>query len=863
MALERLFESQPADEEAVVALAAPIEAIVVELEDGGVEVDLDPNSPEGDGGFLENLAEVLDDNELAVIASDVVEWFDGDRRSRQDWERAYIKGLDLLGLKIEERQDPWPNACGVFHPLLTEAVVRFEAQSITELFPATGPARVSIIGEVTKERQEQARRVEKELNYQLTEKMAEYRSEMELMLFRLPLAGSAFKKIYYDPSLKRACSLFCPAEDVVVSYGASDIRSCSRVAHYMRRPANEIRKLQVVGFYRDVELPAPTPEYSDVEDKANDLLGDSPSIEDDDRHHLIEMCVELDLPGFEDPDGILLPYVVTVDKQSKTVLSIYRNWDEDDPERKTRQHFVHYQYLPGLGFYGIGLIHLIGGLAKSATSILRQLVDSGTLSNLPGGLKARGLRIRGDDSPIMPGEFRDVDVPGGAIRDSITFLPYKEPSAVLYSLLGNLVEEGRRIGSVADLQIGDMHQQAPVGTTLALIERSMKVMSAVQARLHASLKRELRLISKIIGDFLPPEYDYDLGPGDFDRRKDFDDRIDVIPVSDPNAATMSQRIMQHQAAHQLAATAPQIYDLPVLHRQMLDVMGLENSEKLVPVEDEIEAMDPVQETQALITGKPVKAFPWQDHESHIQVHMAAAQNPKIQELIGQNPQAQAIMGAAAAHISEHVAFKFRAEVEQQLGVPLPNPEEPVPPEVANELAPLIAEAVSKLLQRDVQMAKAAEDAAKSEDPLLQIERQKLDIQARQVQQRADSDARRLDLEERKLQSSERLTRERLDSDERVKGTQIGADVAVERAKLEAAQKEAGVRIGADIAKVQAQMRLERDRMEGDREEEGFRLGQDMMRDLAEMRERAEAERVRQAERREDLARAEPEEPEES
>lgn len=825
MAIERSIAPKPEDEDvSAIQLAIEQEASTLEeMEDGGVVVRIGPDDTELNEDFNSNLAEFLDDRDLAVIASDVCEMFEADKRSRHEWERAYTKGLSLLGLQIEERMEPWPNACGVFHPLLTEAVVRFEAQAITEIFPASGPARTNILGAVTKEKEEQAKRVEKELNYQLTEVMTEFRTETELLLFRLPLAGSAFKKVYYDPTLKRAVSMFCPAEDVIVSYGASDINSCSRITHYMRRPANEIRKLQIVGFYRDVEIPDPTPEYSDVEEKHNDLQGTTPQVEDDDRHHILEMMIDYDLPGYEDPDGVALPYVITIDKQSLTVLSIYRNWEENDSNKLKRDHFVHYQYLPGLGFYGIGLIHLIGGLAKSATSLLRQLVDAGTLSNLPAGLKARGLRIKGDDSPIMPGEFRDVDVPGNAIKDSITFLPYKEPSAVLYQLLGNLVEEGRRIGSVADLQIGDMHQQAPVGTTLALLERAMKVMSAVQARLHASLKKELKLIANIIRDFLPEDYDYEIGgdglKGKFNRKTDFDKRIDVVPVSDPNASTMSQRIMQHQAAHQLASTAPHIYDLPELHRQMLDVMGLENTEKLVPVEDDIESMDPVQETMAMLTGKPVKAFIWQDHEAHIRAHIAAAQDPKITQLVGQSPMAQQIAASSSAHIQEHVAFQYRREIEKQLGVELPDPDKPVPEEVEYELSGLIAQAAEKLLQKDVREAQAQEAAQKAEDPLIQLEKQKLEIQAAELarKQRADQAKDALDAE--RIASQERIAKERIESEERKTGAEIGAEVATEKAKLEAEQEKVGLEAGIDITKTIATLRSEREEHDKDLEQQ--------------------------------------------
>ena len=538
------------------------EAVSMETEDGGIIIDFEGEITEellGGEGHDQNLAEVIDEDVLQSMASELVADFKADQESRSDWARAYVKGLDLLGMKVEDRQQPWAGASGVFHPILTEAVVRFQAQAMGEIFPPAGPVRTKIVGKNDTEKKDQAFRVENEMNYLLTEEMSEYRDEMEQMLFKLPIAGSAFKKVYYDPLMERPCAMFVPSEDFVVSYGASDLKTCPRYTHVMKKTSNEVLQLQVNGFYRDVELPDPQPDYSDIKQKDNELSGEEAVIEDDDRHTILEMHVDMNMPEeFDDPDGIARPYVITIDKTSTEILSIRRNWYEDDENKKKRMHFVHYRYLPGLGFYGTGLIHLIGGLAKSATSILRQLIDAGTLSNLPAGLKARGLRIKGDDAPLMPGEFRDVDVPGGAIRDSITFIPYKEPSSVLYSLLGNIVEEGRRIGSVADVQVGDTNPQAPVGTTLALMERSMKVMSGVQARLHAALKQELRILAKIIHDYMPEEYSYDMD-GDFNRTKDFDGRIDVIPVSDPNAATMSQRVMQYQAALQLAQQAPKLY----------------------------------------------------------------------------------------------------------------------------------------------------------------------------------------------------------------------------------------------------------------------------------------------------------------
>ena len=577
------------------------DSVSVETEDGGMIIDFTGEQVEEilSGGFDSNLAEQIEEQDLREMAGELISSFNSDRQSRSEWAKSYVKGLDLLGMKIEERQQPWAGSSGVFHPILTESIVRFQAQAMGEIFPASGPVRTKILGKMSVEKTEQASRVENEMNYLLTEKMTEYRDETEQMLFKLPLAGSAFKKVYYDPIMERPCAMFVPAEDFVVSYGASDLMTCERYTHVMKKSSNDIAKLQDNGFYRDIELPDPEPDMSDIQEKYDELDGESATIEDDDRHTLLEMHVDMEMPEpFDEEDGIARPYVITIDKSSRTILSIRRNYYEDDKKKKKRQYFVHYRYLPGLGFYGTGLIHLIGGLAKSATSILRQLIDAGTLSNLPAGLKARGLRIKGDDSPLMPGEFRDVDVPGDAIRDAITFIPYKEPSSVLYQLLQNIVDEGRRIGSVADIQVGDINAQAPVGTTLALMERSMKVMSGVQARLHAALKKELRLLSFVVRDFMGPEYAYEM-EGDFSRLKDFDDRVDVIPVSDPNAATMSQRIMQYQSALQLAQQAPQLYDMRKLHRQMLEVLGIDQAKEIIKLPDEIKPADPVTENMAM------------------------------------------------------------------------------------------------------------------------------------------------------------------------------------------------------------------------------------------------------------------------
>jgi hypothetical protein len=784
------IEGQEDSEELEIEIVNP-EAVSIETEDGGMIIDFEGGITESlvGPGHDANLAEFIDDDELKIMATEMITDFQADRESRSDWARAYVKGLDLLGMKVEDRQQPWSGASGVFHPLLTEAVVRFQAQAMGEIFPASGPVRTKIVGKQTPERTDQANRVQNEMNYLLTEEMSEYRDEMEQMLFKLPIAGSAFKKVYYDPLMERPCAMFVPSEDFVASYGASDLKTCPRYTHVMKKTANEVLQLQVNGFYKEGELPEPTPDYSDIQEKYDELDGEEAVIEDDDRHTILEMHVDLNLSGeFEDPDGIARPYVVTIDKSSSTILAIRRNWYEGDEKKKKRMHFVHYRYLPGLGFYGTGLIHLMGGLAKSATSILRQLIDAGTLSNLPAGLKARGLRIKGDDTPLMPGEFRDVDVPGGAIRDSITFIPYKEPSSVLYSLLGNIVEEGRRIGSVADMQVGDMNPNAPVGTTLALMERSMKVLSGVQARLHASLKHELRILASIIHDYMPAEYSYEI-EGDFNRTQDFDKRVDVIPVSDPNAATMSQRVMQYQAAIQLAQQSPQIYDMGKLHRQMLEVLGVQNADEIVKLPEDIKPTDPVTENMAILKQEPIQAFKYQDHEAHIAVHMAAAKDPKIMQIIGQSPFASAIQQAMAAHITEHVAFQYRREIEKKLGVDMPDEDKPLPEDVELELSRLAKEAAEKVLQKDVAEAQQEQMMQQQQDPVVQMQQRELAIKEAESQHNRQMDLAKLELEAAKLQTSQK-----------VEGAKIGAKIATELDKEQRKDKREGTKIGLDIAK---------------------------------------------------------------
>jgi len=796
MAVERQIEPSELDiegtgaEEIEVEIVNP-EAVSIDTGDGGVIIDFEGTIADEimGGNHDENLAEVIEEGVLESMASELVDDFESDRESRRDWARAYVKGLDLLGMKIEDRSQPWQGASGVFHPVLTEAVVRFQAQAMGELFPASGPCRTKIMGKMTPEKLDQADRIQTEMNYLLTEEMTEYRDETEQMLFKLPLAGSAFKKVYYDPIEERPAAMFVPAEDFVASYGASDLMTCPRYTHIMKKTSNEILELQVAGFYKDVDLPDPEPDFSDIQEKYDELDGESAVIEDDDRHTILEMHVTMNMPEeFDDPDGIARPYIVTIDKSSREILSIRRNWYEDDRKKKKRAHFVHYKYLPGLGFYGTGLIHLIGGLAKSATSILRQLIDAGTLSNLPAGLKARGMRIKGDDSPLMPGEFRDVDVPGGAIRDSITFIPYKEPSSVLYSLLGNIVEEGRRIGSVADIQVGDMNAQAPVGTTLALMERSMKVMSGVQARMHAAMKKELRLLSSIIRDYMPSEYAYEMD-GDFNRQEDFDARVDVIPVSDPNAATMSQRIMQYQAALQLSQQAPQLYDLGKLHRQMLEVLGIQDAADIIKLPDDIKPSDPVTENMMLLKQEPVKAFKYQDHEAHIAVHMAAMQDPKMREMVGQSPFAQAIGQAMAAHITEHVAFQYRREIEKMLGVEMPNEDQPLPEDVEVQISRLAKDAAEKLLQKDQMEAQQKQVQQQQQDPVVQMQQMELQMKQQELQHKIQMDTAKLQLDA-----------ERISSENQREGARLGVKLATDLDDAQRKDQAEGAKLGIEIAK---------------------------------------------------------------
>jgi hypothetical protein len=701
---------------------------------------LEMRQGEGTEEFNENLADVLDEGTIQSLAGDLSEDIDNDISSRKDWEQMYKDGITLLGLKFEERTEPWDGACGVFHPMITEAVVRFQSDTIMETFPAKGPVRTQIVGKETPEKKEAATRVEEDMNYQLTEKMPEYRPEHEKMLWNLPSAGSAFKKVYYDPSLERQVSIFIPAEDVILPYGVSEINTCHRITHVMRKNKNDLLKLMNAGFYRDVELGEPSKFTSDIQERKDKETGFSASY--DDRFEIYESHVDLDIPGYEDldkdgePTGIALPYVVTMIRGTNEVLAIRRNWKEEDPLKLKRHHFVHYQYIPGYGAYGFGLFHLIGGYAKSATSIMRQLVDAGTLANLPGGLKARGLRIKGDDTPISPGEFRDVDLSSGNIRDNILPLPYKEPSMVLSGLMDKIVEEGRRFAATSDMKIADMSNQAPVGTTLAILERTLKVMSAVQARVHYSMKQELQLLAAIIRDYTDDEYTYEPEDGTARAKKADYSNVEVLPVSDPNAATLSQRVVQYQAVIQLAQMAPQIYNLPVLHRQMLEVLGIKHASKLVPLEEDQKPKDPVTENQNVLKGKPLKAFSYQDHEAHIKVHQMAMQDPIVQQLIGQNPMAQVIQSAMQAHIAEHVGYAYRNKIELALGVALPSSEDELPDDMEKEISRLMAEAAPQVLAESQAMAAQQQAQQNAQDPVLQMQMQELELKKQELQLKA-------------------------------------------------------------------------------------------------------------------------------
>jgi hypothetical protein len=832
-AQEEPLEIEIVDPEAVNIKAGPLE----------ISITADEESDE----FHANLADDIDAGDLDMLAGELADAIENDRQSRKDWEKSYKEGLKLLGLQYEERTEPWNGACGVFHPMITEAVVRFQSEAITESFPAQGPVRTKILGKETPQKKEAAKRVEDDLNYELTEVMREFRPEHERMLWSLPATGSAFKKVYFDPSLDRPVSMFVPAEDIILPYGATDLDTCYRVTHVMRKTEQEIVRLQQAGFYRDITLPDPSREQTDIQRAKDKETGFSDL--NDDRYTLYEIHADLDIAGFEDTDddgeetGIARPYVITIVKGTNDVLAVRRNWREDDEFCLKRQHFVKYDYIPGFGAYGFGLFHLIGGFAKSATSIMRQLVDAGTLSNLPGGLKSRGLRIKGDDTPIAPGEWRDVDIGSGALRDNILPLPYKEPSNVLYQLLSTIVEEGRRFAATADMQVSDMSGQAPVGTTLALLERQLKVMTAVQARLHYSFKQELRLLAQIIKDETEPEYDYDPEEGPRKAKKSDYDHLDIIPVSDPNAATLSQRVVQYQAVIQMAQMAPDIYDLPQLHRQMLEILGIKHANKLVPLPEDMKPRDPVTENMNLMKSEPVKAFFYQDHKSHIQVHMAMIQDPTIAQALGQNPKAQQISAALMEHIAEHAGFLYRYQVEQQLGAALPKYDDDLPPEAEYALSNLIAQASKQVVDQNKAQQAKEQAQQQAQDPLIQMQMQELQIKQQELQMRQQETQARIQLDSQKVQIDAQikqqdmqlkmqvaaaqaqaaqvqaqaqagktaldqarleLDKEKMASDKELAGMKIGAQIQESKAKQEAQHEIEGLRIGSDIAKHKAQ-----------------------------------------------------------
>jgi hypothetical protein len=788
MAIDKALNQAPLGLSEMVEDMEP--AIEIEIEDpesisikaGDLEIVLEKEDM--DDEFNENLAENLDDDVLTELAGDLLGEYQSDIDSRKDWVQTYVDGLELLGLKIEERTEPWPGACGVYHPLLSEAIVKFQSETIMETFPAAGPVKTSILGQETREKVEAAQRVKEDMNYQLTEVMVEYRPEHERMLWGLGLSGNAFKKVYFDPNLGRQISLFVPAEDIVVPYGASSLETSERVTHVMRKTKNELRKLQVMGFYKDVELDDPTDTLDEIEKKIAEQMGFKAS--QDDRYKLLEMHVYLDLPGYEDKDekgketGIALPYVVTIEKGTETVLAIRRNYHADDPNKQKRDHFVHYGYVPGFGFYCFGLIHLIGAFAKSGTSILRQLVDAGVLSNLPGGFKTKGLRVKGDDTPIAPAEFRDVDVASGTIKDNIMTLPYKEPSQVLYTLLGTIVDEGRRFASAADLKVSDMSSQSPVGTTLAILERTLKVMSAVQARVHYAMKQEFKLLKNIIRDYTPEDYEYDPVEGPPRAKRSDYDMVEVLPVSDPNSATMSQKVVQYQAALQLAQSAPQLYDLPLLHRQMLEVLGIRNASKLVPIEDDLKPTDPVSENMDALNEKPLKAFIYQDHAAHITVHMTMLQDPVTMQILQQNPKAQSISAAFMAHIMEHFAFQYRKNIEDKLGVPYPDPNEEMSEDMEVEISRLAAAGAQKLLQANQAMMAQQQAQQAAQDPIVQMQQQELQLKAAEVQRKAAKD--QMDAQLRMQQ--QQIEQQRIATQTEVEGAKLGAQIAKDKTQKE-------------------------------------------------------------------------------
>jgi hypothetical protein len=796
LGMEDLMKSQP---EIEIEIEDP-ESVSIGVD--GLEIEIMPT--EDTEEFSDNLAESMDDKELAMLAEDLIADFDDDISSRKDWIQTYVDGLELLGLKIEERSEPWEGACGIYHPLLAESLVKFQAETIMSIFPAMGPVKTKIIGKETQDKKDSAQRVQEDMNYELTEKMPEYRPETERAIWGLGLSGNAFKKVYEDPSLGRQAAIYVPAEDLVVPYGASDLESAERVTHVMRKTENEIRKLQHAGFYRDIDLGDPTNTLDEVEKKIAEKLGFRATA--DDRFKILEMHVNLDLPGYEHEDddgktGIALPYVVTIEKGTSKILAIRRNWKPDDDLKLKRQHFVHYGYIPGFGFYCFGLIHLIGAYAKSGTSIIRQLVDAGTLSNLPGGFKAKGMRVKGDDTPIAPGEWRDVDIASGVMRDNILPLPYKEPSQVLIGLLNQIIQDGRNFANTADIQVSDMSANAPVGTTLAILERTLKVMSAVQARIHFSLKQELKLIKNIMAENAPAEYGYEPEEGERKAKKSDYKNVDVIPVSDPNAATMAQKIVQYQAVLQLAQSSPQFYNMPLLHRQMLDVLGIKEANKLVPLPEDQKPQDPVSENQAILMSKPVKAFAYQDHQAHIIVHTSAMQDPKVLSVLGQSPQAMQLQAAMQAHINEHLGFGYRVEIEKQLGMNLPPQQDEngedanMLPEVEARLAPMLAQAAQRLLQTNQAQAQQQQAQQQAQDPMVQLQQAELQLKKAEIERKVAKDKVDAAAREKQLMIEE----QRVNQQGKIEGIRIGAKAVQDKAALDAQQKEAGLRMGIDAA----------------------------------------------------------------
>ena len=813
MAIEKSLYAAPQGLEELAAMNASSPQIEIEIEDpeavrigmGGMEIEIEPDA-EGEDEFNDNLAEYIDDNVLQSVAEDLISDYDEDVASRKDWMQTYVDGLELLGMKIEERTEPWEGACGVFHPMLSEALVKFQSETMMATFPAAGPVKTQIIGKETPAKKEAAIRVQDDMNYQLTDVMKEYRPEHERMLWGMGLSGNAFKKVYFDPGLDRQVSFFVPAEDLVVPYGASNLESSPRVTHVMRKTENELRKLQVAGFYRDIDLGTPDNILDDVEKKIAEKMGFRATA--DNRFKLLEMNVDLDLKGYEHKDkkgketGIALPYVVTLEKGTSKVLAIRRNWEPDDKSNARRQHFVHYGYIPGFGFYCFGLIHLIGAFAKSGTSLIRQLVDAGTLSNLPGGFKTRGMRVKGDDTPIAPGEWRDADVASGTLKDNLLPLPYKEPSQTLMALLGQIVEEGRRFANTADLTLSDMSAQAPVGTTLAILERTLKNMSAIQARVHYSMKQELGLLKNIIAEYTPEDYDYQPSEGSRRAKKSDYDDVNVIPVSDPNASTMAQKIVQYQAVLQLAQGAPQLYNLPLLHRQMLEVLGIKEASKLVPMDDDQKPTDPVSENQNVLKGKPVKAFLTQNHQAHIVVHMAAMQDPKIMALLQQNPMAQAMQSAMMAHINEHLGFEYRKQIEQQLGMALPPQTDEsgesinMDPEVEARLSPMLAQAAQQLLQKNTQEAQQAQAKQQAQDPIIQMQMQELQLKAEENKRKAAKDQADNAIKAAQLQVERDRIRSQTDTDDK----RIKIDAVKTAAQMSADKEGRMIDRGVDILK---------------------------------------------------------------